>query len=102
MLSTQGDTDHWEITILVSDPKSPSEVIDVLSSRIKANTSHMRGSVTIEEPGKRASSSSQLRWTFYDSRGSRWQAIANAEASPEQKNKSTLPLKVKALKKPIA
>src|SRR5437762_3328986 len=95
MISTRGDESHWETSIPVSEPKSPSEIIDFLRSRIKAATSHTRGAVTIVEPGRqRPSSVSQIRWTFIDDRGIRWQGIGIAAPFTEQKNESTLTLKL--------
>jgi putative intracellular protease/amidase len=95
MLSTEGDTDRWETKILVSDPKSPAEIIDVLSKRIRSNTSHTRGPVALAGPrGKGPAVSSQIKWRFTDDQGHAWHGAGIAEPSPEEKGKIILTLKL--------
>lgn len=95
MVSTDGDTDHWETRILVSDPKSAAEILDVLKDRIKANTSHTRGPVTLSEPGgKGPPASSAITWKFTDDQGSGWQGTGIAELSQEERGKFILTLKL--------
>ena len=50
MITTEGDMAHWEVKILVSDPKSAAEIIDVLAGRIKANTGHVPRPVALSSP----------------------------------------------------
>ncbi len=95
MVSTEGDTNRWETGILVSDPKSAAEIVELLKNRIKSNTSHTRGSVAFSEPGgKRSATSSDFRWKFTDDHGLGWQGAGIVEPSPEDKGKFILTLKL--------
>jgi putative intracellular protease/amidase/DNA-directed RNA polymerase subunit RPC12/RpoP len=95
MISTEGGTDHWELKILVSDPKSAAEIIDVLSNRLKSGTSHTRGPVVLSAAtGNESASSSQIKWTFTDDQGRGWRGLAVAEPSPASKGKFILSLKL--------
>jgi hypothetical protein len=95
MVSTEGDTNRWETRILVSDPKSAAEIVDLLKNRIKSNTSHTRGFVAFSEPGgKRSATSSEIRWKFTDDHGWGWQGAGIVEPSPEDKGKFLLTLKL--------
>jgi hypothetical protein len=95
MVLTEGNTNRWEIRILVSDPKSADEIVDLLKNRIKSNTSHTRGSVAFSEPGgKRSATSSEIGWKFTDDHGLRWQGAGIVELSSEEKGKFILTLKL--------
>jgi len=95
MVSTEGDTNHWETKILVSDPKSPPEIVDVLRTRIKSNTSHTLGGVVLGETHHKASARSwQIKWSFTDTQGLGWQGVGLIEPSPQQGGKFILTLKL--------
>ena len=94
MVSTEGDTNRWEVRILVSDPNSPPEIIDVLRNRIKANTSHTLDGVRIKSPAKASAGSSQIKWRFTDAQGFGWQGVGFIEPSPEQRGKFILTLRL--------
>lgn len=94
MISTEGDTNNWETRILVSDPKSPPEIIDVVRTRIQSNTSHTRDGVLIKPPGKAPAGSSQIKWTFIDAQGFAWRGAGLVDPSPEQRGKFILTLKL--------
>jgi len=95
MISTDGDRDHWEARILVSDPKSASEIIGILGNRIKAGTSHTHGPMVVSSPsGNRSASSSQIRWKFKDDQGRDWRGFGAAEASSVEKDKFVLSVKL--------
>lgn len=95
MVSTDGDTDHWETRMLVSDPKSAAEILDVLKNRIKANTSHTRGPVALsEQSGNRSATSSEIKWKFTDDHGLRWQGVGIVEKSLGEKGTFILTLKL--------
>jgi putative intracellular protease/amidase len=95
MVLTEGDTDRWEMRLLVSDPKSGAEIMDVLSNRIKSNTSHIRGSVQVSGPGGRGSAtSSQMTWKFTDDQGRGWVGSALAVRSTEDTDKFNLTLQL--------
>jgi putative intracellular protease/amidase len=95
MLSTEGDTNRWETRVLVSQPNSTTEVVDLLRARIKANTGHTRGPVEFTAPGaNRSASVPEIRWRFTDDHGHGWRGVGIAEPSPDDKGKIVVTLKL--------
>ncbi|HYW72885.1 MAG TPA: hypothetical protein VE961_17805, partial [Pyrinomonadaceae bacterium] len=90
MISTAGDTSHWEAKILVSDPKSDKEIIDLLTQRLAASKSSYAQKVAIAARSK----ASELRWTFIDDQQHGWRGMASAAAAADAKDKFVLLLKV--------
>ena len=69
--------------------------MDVLSDRIKSNTSHIRGAVQVSGPGGRGSAtSSQMTWKFTDDQGRGWVGSALAVRSTEDTDKFNLTLQL--------
>lgn len=98
LLSTHGDTDHWEIKILVTKPNSSSEIIDLVRNRIAANKaaggmssrlSHLRGT-----PRFSRGNGSEVRWEFTDDQGRDWSGIGVVEPAPNEKGGFILTLKL--------
>jgi len=98
MLSTQGDTDRWETKILISEPNSSAEIVDLARKRIVTNTavggmstriSHMRGAPSLS-PGN----GSEIRWKFTDDQGRAWSGVGVVEPAPDEKGKFVLTLKL--------
>jgi putative intracellular protease/amidase len=90
LISTEGSTDHWQAKLLVSDPHTSSEIIEVLRKRIAATAARdvqsMMGApaahprvVTFHLS---ASNPSQLVWTFADEKGRPWRGIGVVEPDP--------------------
>lgn len=103
LISTDGDTDHWEIILLVSEPATPDEIADLLRKRITANASegnvaarsHMRGEPRFSStPGSRNANMSEFRWNFTDDQGSGWVGAATVNPAPDDKQKSVLTIKL--------
>lgn len=93
VISTSGDTDRWEMKLLVSEPKSEGEITAVLRNRIKSNTTHIRGSVLFSEASRKESaSSSGIKWKFTDDQGSDWKGSAVATYSSEEPGKFNMTL----------
>lgn len=70
MISTAGDREHWETKILVSEPHTQSEIVDILRARIAATRGksgmfkpvfHIRGATRIT-----AGTSTGFMWAFTD------------------------------------
>ena len=98
MLSTHGDTDRWEAKILVSEPSSSAEIVDLARERIAANTaawgmstriSRMRGMPRLS-PGN----GSEIRWRFTDDQRRGWRGAGVVEPAPDEKGKFVLTLKL--------
>jgi putative intracellular protease/amidase len=69
MISTAGDTKHWEITIVVSEPAAPAQVIGLLRERISSQSAHMLGAVRLTplNPGAH-----EFSWGFTDETQRDW------------------------------
>ena len=100
MLSTDGDTDRWEIKMLVSEPRSSHEIMNLVRQRIVSNTapagmsnhiSHIRGPIKLSLVG---ANDSEMRWKFTDDRGSGWSGLGTVEPAPDDKGKFVVTLKL--------
>jgi putative intracellular protease/amidase len=100
LLSTAGDTDHWELRMLVSRPETPADVMAVISERIRSNTGHTRGPVVLAPAGaKGRAKQSGIEWKFTDDQGRGWRGTAVAEPSAEEKGSSLVTLRLVATAK---
>ena len=90
LISTDGDTDHWEIKILVSDPATTAAITELVSTRIKENTTHTQGPVTVST----SATTPQIKWTFKDDQGSPWRGTGSVEPSLDAKDKFIATLKL--------
>jgi hypothetical protein len=95
MISTDGDGEHWETRILVSNPKTSTEIVDLVGTRIRANTSHTRGPVALSG----SASPSQIKWTFTDDQGLGWHGVGSVEPAADDKGKFIATLRVARDKK---
>jgi putative intracellular protease/amidase len=106
ILSTEGNTDHWETRILVSEPRSSAEIMNLLRNRIASFTStsgmsnaipHIRG--TRLSPV--SANQSEIRWKFTDDQGRGWSGLGVVEAAPDDKGKFAVTLKLARSRIPI-
>jgi putative intracellular protease/amidase len=88
VVSTAGGPDHWEMKLMFLDPKSPADLIKLLSERVRANTSHIQAPVLFNT----SASSNEASWKFKDDSGNSWQAKAFAEAKDNDKALLTVSL----------
>jgi hypothetical protein len=100
MLSTEGDTNRWETKILVSEPRSSSEIMSLLRQRIATNIaasgmsnpiSHIRGSVRLSPED---ANDIEIRWKFTDDQGRGWSGLGVVEPAPDDKGKFIVTLKL--------
>jgi len=100
LFSTAGNRDEWETKILVSKPRSSSEVLDVIRNRIAANgatsgmvkpVSHIRGTPLII-PSR--AGESKLNWRFTDDEGYSWHGLCTVEPSPAEKDNFVVTFKL--------
>jgi len=100
MISTAGDTDRWEIQVLVSAPNSSAEIVGLVRDGIAANTAtggmfkpipHIRGAVEVSGIG---ANDSTLNWKFHDEQGRVWRGEGTVESAPEDKGKFILTLRL--------
>jgi putative intracellular protease/amidase/DNA-directed RNA polymerase subunit RPC12/RpoP len=100
LISTEGNTDHWETKLLVSSPSSSSEIVDLLRSRIGSNTAsqgmfrpiaHIRSTPTLSP---KRSKESAITWTFTDDQGRNWNGLGSVEAASDEQGKFIVTLKL--------
>jgi putative intracellular protease/amidase/DNA-directed RNA polymerase subunit RPC12/RpoP len=97
MIATEGDADHWETKLLVSEPSSSSGIISILRERIAASgvggmahrISHLRGAPKLSPQ----TNDSQIRWKFTDEEGNGWSGLGLVEPAAE-KDKHVVTLKL--------
>ena len=101
MISTDGDTDRWETKVLISEPASSAEIMNLMRKRIAANTaaagmftpiSHMRGAPRLDQ-----GTPNEIRWKFTDDQGRAWSGLGIVEPAPDEKGKFILTLKLTRL-----
>jgi len=102
LISTGGNTESWEIKLLVSSPTSASEITDVLRERIAANTAsqgmfksvpHLRGKPDINT---KSGDGSITKWRFTDDQGRRWRGFAKVDPSSDDRGKFVLSVNITA------
>lgn len=102
LISTEGSTDHWQAKILVSEPRTESEIVDVLRKRIAANAGRDVQSMT-GGPATRArtvtfqssrTNPNQLGWTFADEDGHAWRGVGLVERDSSKPDQFQVTLKV--------
>lgn len=102
LISTEGSTDRWQAKLLVTQPGTSSEIIDVLRKRIAATAARdvqsMMGApaahprvVTFHLS---ASNSSELVWTFADEQRQPWRGVAIVEPDRAMSNEFQVTLTV--------
>ncbi|HKA21556.1 MAG TPA: DJ-1/PfpI family protein [Blastocatellia bacterium] len=104
MISTEGDSEHWETKLLVSEPSSPTEIISLLRERIPASgvggmvrrISHLRGAPTLSQQTNK----SQIKWKFIDEDGNGWSGMGLVEPAADAKEKFVVTLKLTRDSKP--
>jgi putative intracellular protease/amidase len=100
MISTEGGTDHWEIRILVSEPHSSADIVNLLRDRIASNIatagmtnriSHIRGKVSLNPV---RAGDSEIRWRFTDDHEHVWNGLGVVEPATDNKARFVVALKL--------
>ncbi len=100
LVSTAGDTEHWETKIVVYEPGSAAEILELMRTRIAANNasggmfkpiSHLRGAVRIASA---KTSESKLKWDFTDDLGREWNGTCLVAPSSEKKGEFLVTFKL--------
>jgi len=94
IVSTNGDTEHWEIKAVITKPASLAGIMELTQKQIVSNTPHKKSSVTISERAMKNAERSEIEWKFTDDQGRAWQGSAAAEASTEDKGKFNMTLRL--------
>lgn len=92
LVSTEGSTEQWEAKLLVSEPHTQAEILDVLRNRIAANAGRNTQSMTASKASTpanrlkfraRRTSSGEIGWAFTDEKGRSWNGQGLVAASTE-------------------
>lgn len=84
IVSIDGDTEHWEVTALITKPASLSEIMEMIKKQIVADTPHKRSAVVVSAKSKTDSNREEIEWRFTDDQGRAWVGSGLAEASKEK------------------
>jgi len=99
LISTEGDTNRWNLRVLVSQPASSSQIVTLLRERVAVSTavggmshriSHLRSGPTFLS----GVNNSELRWKFTDDQNHAWNGLGLVEPAPDDKAKFILTLKL--------
>jgi putative intracellular protease/amidase len=88
ILATDGDTNHWELKVVMSKPGSVAEIKDLLVKRIVSSTPHTRTKPAFARPAAPGeASTANLQWSFMDEEGATWDGWATIEPASGQPGK---------------
>jgi len=90
IVSSKGDSTHWEFQALVAKPSSQDEIVQLIRKRVADGTKRASGKVTIETPQQ---PDGPVRWNFNDAQGRTWHGTALVEKANEP-NKFLITLKL--------
>ena len=79
-LSTDGDTNRWQFSALISKPDSAAGILSLISKHVIAGTPHVRGSATLL-PATAQNGKNEIGWKFTDEQGRDWSGDATVEPS---------------------
>ena len=92
VVSTVGDTNHWEFRVLLSKPASAGEIIDLIGKSVTTATPHVRGAVTLLPS---TNNKSEIGWKFTDDQGRDWEGSGMVEPASGQPGKFMVTLKLR-------
>jgi putative intracellular protease/amidase len=95
VISSEGDTNHWQTQALLSKPASAAAILDLLAKRVAENTPHAQGAVIVDRAiGGTGERGTAMQWNFTSDDGRRWTGRALVEPSTEKPQKFLLSLKL--------
>ena len=90
ILSTKGDSTHWELQAVVWKPSSQDEIVQLIARQAADASKRARSKVTVETSQE---AKGTVRWNFSDEQGRTWQGSGAVEKASEP-NKFLVTLKV--------
>jgi hypothetical protein len=94
IVSTDGDTEQWEIRAVITKPASLAEIMELTQKQIISNTPHVNSPVSVTtHPGKNPDRA-EIEWKFTDDEGRAWHGSVAAETSAAEKGKFNLKLQL--------
>jgi len=94
IVSTDGDTERWEIWAVIIKPASLLEIMELTRKQIISNTPHVSSPVSLTTHGGKNPDRSEIEWKFTDDQDRAWHGSGVAETSTEEKGKFNLKLQL--------
>lgn len=93
-LSVSGDTEHWDLRVLVSKPASIAEIVELTHKQLVSNTPHAGSSVAVTTRRATGGEVSEVAWTFKDDENRRWNGEGAVRPSTDETGKFVMTLKL--------
>lgn len=93
-LSVSGDTERWDLRVLVSKPASIAEIVELTRKQLVANTPHAGSTVDVTTRRAKNGEASELAWTFKDDESRRWNGEVSVLPSTDESGKFIVTLKL--------
>jgi putative intracellular protease/amidase/DNA-directed RNA polymerase subunit RPC12/RpoP len=94
IISTDGNTERWQLKALVAKPASAAEIAELTRKQLVSNTPHAGSAVEVTTRAGKRGDTSEIEWKFRDDEGRGWRGQAVAEPSPDAKGKFLVTLKL--------
>ncbi|MDQ3744391.1 MAG: DJ-1/PfpI family protein [Acidobacteriota bacterium] len=94
IISTEGDTERWEIRAVVARPASVAEIMELTRRQIASGTPHTGSPVTFVPHAGPGNDRAEIEWKFKDDEGRGWRGSAVAEPLTDAKDKFVLTLRL--------
>ena len=82
-LSVVGDTERWNLKVLISKPASVAEIVELARKQLTSNTPHAGSAVEVTTRHDRSGQGSQIAWNFKDDENRRWNGEAAVHPADE-------------------
>ena len=92
-LSVSGDSERWDLKVLVSKPASMAEIVELTQKQLVSNTPHV-GSAVAVTTRRATGEGSEMAWTFKDDENRRWNGEGAVRASADETGKFVMTLKL--------
>jgi putative intracellular protease/amidase len=94
IVSLNGNTEHWEIRSIVTNPASAAAIIAAAQKEVISGTPHASSAVTITRETQANADRSEFDWKFKDDQGRSWRGECVAAASSDAKGKFDVTLRL--------
>jgi putative intracellular protease/amidase len=93
-LSVSGDTERWDLKVLVSKPASVAEIVELTRKQLVSNTPHAGSAVDVTTRPAKNSEGPDIAWKFKDDENRRWNGEAAVRPSADATAKFVVTLKL--------
>lgn len=94
IITTEGDTERWEIKALVAKPGSVAEIVELTRKQLMSNTPHAGSTVDVVTRPSKNGSASEIEWKFKDNERRTWRGVGLVEPAGDDKDKFIVTLKL--------